>query len=305
MLRGKFTEHQYLNLIKNIIKTGNRVVGRNGPVYSKLGVMMQYQLRNGEIPLITTKKLAWKTCLRELLWFIKGVPDNNILKKNNVKIWDGNSSREYLDSIGLEHYREGELGPIYGYQWRNWNKPYIGLDKEEDIMVEPVYGSFSNKEGIDQLQNIINALKDKEKRHSRRLIMTAWNPEQIEEMALPPCHVLSQFHVSEYNELSCTLYQRSGDVGLGIPFNIASYSFLTHILAKHTGLYPGKFIHFIADAHIYEEHIPELTAQVEKEPYLFPSILVKKRNEIEDYTMNDIEIFNYKYHKGSKMRMKA
>ena len=163
MLRGKFTEHQYLNLIKNIIKTGNRVVGRNGPVYSKLGVMMQYQLRNGEIPLITTKKLAWKTCLRELLWFIKGVPDNNILKKNNVKIWDGNSSREYLDSIGLEHYREGELGPIYGYQWRNWNKPYIGLDKEEDIMVEPVYGSFSNKEGIDQLQNIINALKDKEK----------------------------------------------------------------------------------------------------------------------------------------------
>ena len=302
-----FSEHQYLNLIKNIIKSGNRVVGRNGPVYSKLGVMMQYQLRNGEIPLITTKKLAWKTCLRELLWFIKGVPDNNLLKKNNVKIWDGNSSREYLDSVGLEHYREGELGPIYGYQWRNWNKPYIGLDKEEDkdIMAEPVYGSFSNKEGIDQLQNIINALKDKEKRHSRRLIMTAWNPEQIEEMALPPCHVLSQFHVSEQNELSCTLYQRSGDVGLGIPFNIASYSFLTHILAKHTGLYPGKFIHFIADAHIYEEHIPELTAQVEKQPYLFPSILVKRRKEIEDYTMNDIEIFNYKYHKGSKMRMKA
>lgn len=295
MLKDIFSERQYLNLIKNIIRTGNKVVGRNGPVYSKLGVMMQYNLRDGQMPLITTKKLAWKTCLRELLWFIKGVPDNNLLTKNNVKIWNGNSTREYLDSVGLEHYREGELGPIYGYQWRNWNKPYVGIDKAD----------VSNKGGIDQLQNIIDALKDKEKRHSRRLIMTAWNPEQIEEMALPPCHVLSQFHVSEQNELSCTLYQRSGDVGLGIPFNIASYSFLTHILAKHTGLYPGKFIHFIADAHIYEEHIPELNEQIRKKPFLFPSILVNKRDDIEDYSMNDIKIFNYRYHKGNKMRMKA
>ena len=209
----------YLNLVRSIIKNGAKEVGRNGTTYTKVGAMLRFSLKNQKIPLLTTKKLAWRVCLKELLWFINGDTNNNLLKEQNVKIWNGNGTRKFLDSRGLNYLKENDLGPVYGHQWRFWNAPY----SKEFGCSEDYKGK-----GIDQLQNVIDEInKSKETGEgSRRIIMSAWNPEQLDEMALPPCHVLSQYHLVN-NKLSCTLYQRSGDVGLGVPFNIASYSFLT------------------------------------------------------------------------------
>ena len=170
-------EQQYLDLIKNILDNGTWEEGRNGRTKSVFGNSMRFDLTNGKIPILTTKKTAWKTCLKELLWFIRGETDNKLLQDQGVHIWDGNTTREFLDSRGL-NYREGLIGPGYGFQWRNFNAPY---DQET--------GSASEK-GIDQLQQIIDALKDPAQRTSRRLVMTAWNPCQLNEMALPPCHIL-------------------------------------------------------------------------------------------------------------------
>ena len=287
----------YLKLVSNIIKYGNKQVGRNGNTINHIGSTLRFSLENNKMPILTTKKLAWRACLKELIWFKNGGTNTDYLLNNKVKIWDGNSSREFLDSRGLYDYREGELGPIYGYQWRNWNKEYIN---ENNAMRDLKY-----KDGIDQLQNIIDSLKDENKRYSRRLIMTAWNPEQLEEMALPPCHVLCQFHVTNKDELSCSLYQRSGDVGLGVPFNIASYSFLTHILAKHCNLKPKEFIHFIGNAHIYDDHVEPLKEQIDRVPYEFPDIIVNKRDSIDDYSFNDIKVNDYKCHPGIKMNMRV
>ena len=290
-------EKQYLGLISKIIKNGELQHGRNGNVYSSIGETMRFSLKDNTIPLLTTKKVAWKTCLKELLWFIKGDTNNINLKKQNVKIWNGNASREYLDSRNLQYLKEDDLGPVYGHQWRFWNAPY---SKEKGCLE-----SYKGK-GIDQLQNIIDTLKDPEERYSRRIIMSAWNPEQLNEMALPPCHVLSQFKVTNQNELSCILYQRSGDVGLGIPFNIASYSFLTHLLAKHCNLKAKEFIHFIGDAHIYDDHCKVLEKQINREPYQFPKISIDNvYDDIESYSVSDFMVENYKYYEALKMDMRV
>ena len=205
-----------------------------------------FSLENNVLPLLTTKKVAWKTCLRELLWFVRGETNNKILTDQKCNIWKGNASREFLDSRGLTHLREDDLGPIYGHQWRHFNARYTTCDED-----------YIGK-GVDQLQNIIDLLKNPETRSSRRMIMSAWNPEQLDEMALPPCHILLQFNVTQCNKLSCSMYQRSGDVGLGVPFNIASYSFLTYMIAKHCDLEPYEFIYHIGNAHIYDDHIEKL-----------------------------------------------
>lgn len=290
-----FGEKGYLRLVKDIIKNGAKEVGRNGTTYSTIGEMLKFDLKNNKIPLMTTKKLAWKTCLRELLWFIKGNTNNNYLKAQGVNIWNGNSTREFLDSRGLSNLSEGDLGPIYGHQWRHYNAEY------ESSSTDYLY------KGIDQLQNVINEIEIVKKTgiNSRRIIMSAWNPEQIDQMALPPCHVLSQYHVIN-NKLSCTLYQRSGDVGLGIPFNIASYSFLTHLLAHHCGMEAGEFTHFIGNCHIYDDHIEMLEKQIERNPYESPKInLINKYNNINLYTEKDFVIENYKYHDKIKMDMRS
>lgn len=285
-------ELQYLNLIKDILNTGDIKKGRNGTVYSKIGTSMRFSLKDNKIPLITTKKVAWQTCLKELLWFIKGQTDNSILQNQNVKIWNDNANREFLDSRKLYNLKENDLGPVYGHQWRFFNAEY------KDCSVD------YNGKGVDQLQNVIGALKDENEKYSRRIIMSAWNPCQINEMALPPCHVLSQFCVNDKDELSCLLYQRSGDVGLGIPFNIASYSFLTHILAEHCNLKPKEFIHFIGDAHIYDNHVSSLKKQVLREPYPFPNIEINKiHHSIEDYILSDFSIKDYKSFSKIKMEM--
>ena len=287
-------EKQYLNLIKHIINYGTLTKSRNGNTINTIGTMSKYSLKNNTIPILTTKKVAWKTCLKELLWFINGDTSNKTLKKQNVKIWNGNSTREFLDSRGLTNYDKDELGPIYGYQWRNWNTPYLGKNI-----------NHRNK-GIDQLQDIITNLKDPTNRYSRRLIMSAWNVEQLNQMALPPCHVLCQFNVLDKNKLYCTLYQRSADVGLGLPFNIASYSFLTHILAHHCGLKASELIHFVGNAHIYEEHIEPLKKQLENEPELFPILRIKEKREyIDDYQVEDFVISGYVSHKKINMKMRA
>ena len=287
-------EYQYLSLIENILKNGCDFESRNGSTKSIFGNMMRFSLNDGIIPILTTKKVAWKTCFKELQWFIKGHTDNKLLKEVNVHIWDDNGSKEFLEKQNLT-YREDDLGPVYGHQWRHFNAPYTDCNAD-----------YTNQ-GIDQLQELIKNLKSEEGRKSRRLIISAWNPCQIKEMALPPCHVLMQFYVSENKYLSCSLYQRSGDVGLGVPFNIASYSFLTHILAKHCGLEAKDFVYFLGNAHIYEEHIEPLKEQIQREPLPFPKIIFKEVKEnIEDYSLTDIEFSQeYKFHKQIKMEMKA
>jgi thymidylate synthase len=299
-------EGQYLNLIKNTLIHGKKKETRNGKTLSLIGESMRFSLKNNKIPLMTTKQLAWKTCLKELIWFINGETDNEVLQKQNVKIWNGNGSREFLDSRGLSHYNENDLGPIYGYQWRHFNRPYDNKEKHyRNKYLDDCLNTTKHDTDVDQLQIIIDSLKDKKERFSRRLIMTAWNPLQLHQMALPPCHILSQFCVND-DELSCILYQRSGDVGLGIPFNIASYSFLTILLAHHCGLKPGEFIHHIGDAHIYEEHVDALNTQLLRMPFDIPTckILTKHQN-IEDYVVEDFKINNYIHHGKIDMNMKA
>ena len=286
-------ENQYLNLIKDILDENQEFIGRNGKTLAVFGSAMHFSLENQTIPLLTTKKLAWKTCLRELLWFIKGDTSNKRLRSQNVNIWNQNGTRDFLDSRGLYNNDEDDLGPIYGFQWRHFNAKYNNCDSD-----------YKNQ-GIDQLQEIITQLKDKSMRNSRRLIMTAWNPCQINEMALPPCHILCQFNITDENKLSCSLYQRSGDVGLGVPFNIASFSFLTHLIAKHCDLEAYEFVYYLGNAHIYDDHIDGLKDQLTRNVNEFPKLNIKKLNEkIEDYCLEDFEIINYNYNDSIKLNMR-
>ena len=306
-------EEQYLNLIKEILDRGTWEDGRNGRTKSIFGHSMRFSLANGKIPILTTKKTAWKTCLKELLWFIRGETDNKLLQDQGVHIWDGNSTRKFLDSRGLTHYDDGELGPIYGYQWRKFNAPYV--TKAEQHIAEQFVGgeeaynnhfSKNNKKGVDQLQKIIDALKDPNQRTSRRLVMTAWNPEQLSEMALPPCHILCQFNVHDGNKLSCAMYQRSCDFFLGSCFNIASYSFLTHLLAKHCGLETHEFIYFMGNVHLYENAIDAAELQMSRKPFEFPTLSIKQvRENINDYQVEDFVIENYQSHDAIKVAMVA
>ena len=288
----KHDENQYISLISDILLHGEEIVGRNGTTKAVFGAAMVFNLEDGTLPLLTTKKVAWKTCLKELLWFIKGCTDNDVLRKQKVRIWDGNASREFLDSRGLNHLEEGDLGPVYGHQWRHFNAEY-----------KTRHDDYSGK-GVDQLQYVIDQLKDPEKRSSRRIIMSAWNPCQLNEMALPPCHVLCQFNVIN-NKLSCSLYQRSGDVGLGVPFNIASYSFLTHLLAKHCDLEAHEFVYYLGNAHIYDDHYKPLEEQILKKPYPFPKLSISiKKDDINDYILEDFTVTEYKHHEVIKMEMR-
>ena len=288
-------EYQYLNLIENILENGFWEDGRNGKTKSIFGNSMTFSLKDGKIPILTTKKTAWKTCLKELLWFIRGETDNKFLKEQGVHIWDANGSREFLDSRELYDYNEDELGPVYGRQWRHFNSECDSNGKRNEC---------SN--GIDQLQQIIEQLKDCKHRTSRRLIMTSWNPCQLDQMALPPCHILCQFNVHNGNQLSCALYQRSADEFLGQPFNIASYSFLTHLIAKHCGLEAYEFVYFIGNCHIYENAIDAAKLQISREPYPFPTVSIKRvRDNINDYLVDDFEIHDYKSHDAIKVAMVA
>ena len=291
----KHPEKQYLDLIRNILDNGSDETSRNGLVRSLFGHSMRFSLRDGELPLLTTKRIAYKSCFNELMWFLNGCTDNKKLQEKDIHIWDGNSSREFLEKNGLNHLEEGDIGPGYGFQWCHWGAEYIDCHTD-----------YTGK-GIHQIQRIIDQLKDPVERNSRRLILSAWNVSDIDKMALPPCHILCQFNVREDKYLSCCLFQRSADVGLGMPFNIASYSFLTHIIAKHTGLLAYEFVYFIGNCHIYQNHLEPLREQLQREPFSFPKIQINNiRNKIEDYCLEDIKwIEPYVSHDKIIMEMTA
>lgn len=287
-------ETQYLNLIKHILDHGSDEVGRNGVTRSVFGAHMRFSLSNNSIPILTTKKTAWKTCLKELLWFIRGETSVSSLREQNVHIWDGNSDKAFLESRNLGHYKEGDLGPIYGFQWRHFGAEWNGSSTQYE------------GQGVDQLQIIIDQLKNSETRTSRRLVMSAWNPTDLDKMALPPCHILCQFNVHGGNKLSCSMYQRSGDVGLGVPFNIASYSFLTHLIAAHCDLVAHEFVYFLGNAHIYDDHYDALREQITRNPYNFPTLKkIKKRENINDYEVSDFVVENYISYEKIQMDMRA
>lgn len=300
-------DETYNELIKQVLENGEWEEGRNGRTKAIFGHMMRFDLRDGKLPLLRGKKVAWKTCLKELLWFIRGSTDNRELKNENVHIWDANATREFLDSRGLKNREVDDLGPVYGHQWRHFNANYVD------------FNTNYKETGIDQLKYIIEELSKPETRKSRRILLSSWNPCQIGEMALPPCHVLCQFNVSGENsdELSCILYQRSGDIGLGVPFNIASYSMLTHIIAKRTGLKTKEFIHVIGNAHIYDDHIEPLTEQIKRDIpkevddngnniVKYPTFIVKTFKEfLEDYNVNDFSLIGYEPLEVIKMKMRA
>ena len=287
-------EQQYLDLLQKILDHGTWEVGRNGRTKSIFGSMMRFSLQNNRIPILTTKKVAWKTCLRELLWFISGKTSNKILKDQNVHIWDANGTREFLDSRGLQHYQVDELGAIYGHNWRHFGAKWQGDDHN--------YAG----EGVDQLQQIIDALKDPKERFSRRLILTSWDAFHLNDAALPPCHVMCQFNVHDGNKLSCAMYQRSNDEACGTCFNIASYSMLTHLLAKHCDLEAYEFVYFKGNCHIYEEHVDGLTTQMTRKPFDFPTLQIReKRENINDYKIDDFELIGYQHHEPIKFQMVA
>jgi dihydrofolate reductase / thymidylate synthase len=253
---------QYLDLVGDIISAGAVRGDRTGTgTVSLFGKSMRFNLRGGVFPLLTTKRVFWRGVAEELLWFVSGSTDATALAAKGIGIWDGNGSRAFLDSVGLGHREEGDLGPVYGFQWRHWGAAY--KTKRDDY----------KGAGIDQLAECIRLIKTDPT--SRRIVMSAWDPASLPAMALPPCHMFCQFYVAG-GELSCQMYQRSGDVGLGVPFNIASYALLTRLVAQVCGLVPGDLVHVLGDAHVYANHVEPLREQLLNSPRPFP---VRKREE--------------------------
>lgn len=254
--------HQYLDLMRHVLAKGVRKEDRTGTgTVSVFGHQMRFDLAQG-FPLVTTKRLHVRSIVHELLWFLRGDTNVAYLNQNGVTIWD-----EWANE-------NGELGPVYGAQWRSWPTRDGGT--------------------IDQIADVIQRIRTNP--DSRRLIITAWNPADVDRMALPPCHCLFQFYVAE-GKLSCQLYQRSADIFIGVPFNIASYALLTHMVAHVTRLKPGEFIHTLGDAHLYANHIEQAKAQIAREPLPLPRLVLKRDvKEIDSFKFDDFEIVNYQSH---------
>lgn len=286
-------ETAYLNALQDILETGEHRPDRTGVgTISKFGLQLKFDLQQG-FPAITTKRLAWKSVVSELLWFIEGSGDENRLKEilhgsRNTKentIWTGNANADYWQPKARF---KGDLGRVYGVQWRSWRAPVFGANR-------------MGVKHIDQLQQLINGInKDP---YGRRHIISAWNPGELDLMALPPCHMMAQFYVSN-GKLSCHMYQRSADFGLGVPFNIASYALFTHMIAQTCNLKVGELIISFGDAHIYENHIDQVKEQLTRVPLLFPTLKLNPAiDHITKFTMNDIELLNYQSHSTIKMPM--
>ena len=253
---------QYLDLMKHVMDNGTVKTDRTGTgTKSVFGYQMRFDLAKG-FPCVTTKKLHLKSIIHELLWFLKGETNIKYLNENGVKIWD-----EWAD-------KNGDLGHVYGYQWRSWPTP--------------------DGKHIDQIQKVIEQLK--ETPNSRRIIVSAWNVSEIESMALPPCHTFFQFYVAN-NKLSCQLYQRSADIFLGVPFNIASYALLTMMMAQVCDLEAGEFVHTLGDAHIYSNHFNQTKLQLSREPKILPKMIINKNvKNIFDFTFDDFDLTDYQSH---------
>ena len=260
---------QYLNLIEKVMNEGVLKEDRTGTgTKSIFGHQMRFDLSKG-FPCITTKKLHMKSIIHELLWFLKGDTNIKYLKENGVRIWD-----EWADE-------NGDLGNVYGYQWRSWPTP--------------------DGEHIDQIKNVIDTLKANP--NSRRIIVSAWNVGEIEKMALPPCHAFFQFYVAQ-GKLSCQLYQRSADIFLGVPFNIASYALLTMMIAQVCNLKLGDFVHTLGDAHIYSNHFDQTKIQLSREPKDLPQMIINPNvQDIFKFKFNDFELINYECHPHIKAKV--
>lgn len=283
-------EYQYLNLVKHIIDHGVVRMDRTGTgTKSIFGAMMKFNLRNNQFPLLTTKKTFFRGIAEELFFFISGSTNCKILHDKNVKIWDDNVSRETLDKLGFKDRPEGDLGPGYPFQWRHAGAEYKDMNTDY------------TGQGIDQLKNVIEDIKKSP--NGRRHIISSWNVKDIPNMSLQPCHVLVQFYVAN-GELSSIMYQRSADFGLGVPFNIASYSLLTRLIAQACNLKAGDYIHMFGDAHVYLDHIEPLKEQLKRKPYPFPVLEINPHiSDIEKFTMDDVKVKNYRHHDPIFMKM--
>ncbi|KAF8456557.1 thymidylate synthase/dCMP hydroxymethylase domain-containing protein [Terfezia claveryi] len=341
-------ELQYLSLVREILDRGEHRPDRTGTgTYAVFAPpQLRFSLRDGTLPLLTTKRVFTKAILAELLWFISGSTSSTLLSSQGVKIWDGNGSRAFLDSVGLGHREEGDLGPVYGFQWRHFGAEY--KDAKTDY----------TGQGVDQLAEVVNKLMKTP--YDRRIILSAWNPKDLGKMALPPCHMFAQFYVrypgartwkeveeetgsretstltpqppaspsltpapagekeneklegmdkpKPRGELHCCLYQRSCDMGLGVPFNIASYALLTHILAHVTGLEAGELIHCMGDTHVYVDHVDALKVQLGREPRAFPKVRIlredlKGKGVVDGFNLDDFEVVGYNPWPAVKMKM--
>lgn len=255
----------YEDLLREVYETGTPKSDRTGTgTRSLFGRQIRYDLAES-FPLLTTKRVHFKSVAVELLWFLRGESNTKFLTDNGVTIWD-----EWADE-------QGDLGPVYGVQWRSWPAP--------------------GGEHIDQIANVIEQLRSNP--DSRRIIVSAWNVADLDEMALMPCHAFFQFYVAD-GKLSCQLYQRSADMFLGVPFNIASYALLTLMVAQQVGLEPGEFIWTGGDCHVYDNHVEQVEKQLSREPYAYPQIKINKADSIFDYTLDDFEIVGYEHHPGIK-----
>ncbi len=257
---------QYLDLMQDILDNGNEKGDRTGTgTLSVFGRQLRFDLSEG-FPVLTTKKLHLRSIIHELLWFLSGDTNIKYLKDNGVSIWD-----EWADE-------NGDLGPVYGHQWRSWPTPHGGT--------------------VDQITNVINQIKNNP--NSRRHIVSAWNPSEVEKMALPPCHALFQFYVAD-GKLSCQLYQRSADYFLGVPFNIASYALLVHMFAQQCDLEPGDFVWTGGDVHLYTNHLEQAKLQLSRDPMAIPQLKIYRQPEsIFDYKFEDFELINYEAHPSIK-----
>lgn len=286
-------EGQYLELIRRILERGVLRGDRTGTgTLSLFGESMRFSLRGDRLPLVTTKKVFWRAVAEEMLWFIRGSTNANELAAKGVHIWDGNGTREFLDSRGLTANAPGDLGPVYGFQWRHFGAAYTSFDAD--------YTS----QGVDQLQAVVQQLRTNPS--DRRIVLSAWNPAALPLMALPPCHMFCQFYAAD-GELSCSMYQRSADMGLGVPFNIASYALLTRLVAHAAGLRAGELVHVIGDAHIYCNHVDALREQLLRAPRPFPTLSIRAERavgcEMDDFRMEDLALHGYDPHGPIKMKM--
>ncbi|KAI7728434.1 hypothetical protein M8C21_027647 [Ambrosia artemisiifolia] len=279
MIFEKHEEYLYLRLVKDIISNGALKGDRTG---------------TGTLSKFGCQKVFWRGVVEELLWFISGSTSAKVLQDKGIHIWDGNASRSYLDRqvpsfIGLVDREEGDLGPVYGFQWRHFGASYNNM-----------HADYTGQ-GFDQLLDVIDKIKNNP--DDRRIILSAWNPSDLKQMALPPCHMFAQFYVSQ-GELSCQMYQRSADMGLGVPFNIASYALLTCMIAHVCDLVPGDFVHVLGDAHVYSTHVIPLQDQLQKLPRPFPILKINpEKKDIDAFVANDFKLIGYDPHQKIEMKM--